>query len=382
MSDEQIENRMMDPLEVFRSAVYAVMFVRCVNESYVNKKLSTRDEEQQDINNMMNLYFDSTRAWLSKIVRLPVISVLQEPKLDFERIVLKKKTNRASLLFNSNTDKMLMIKMRVRVKGIIDAIIKSTEKKKLPQSIANFLKRMTTDGVYFPKDYLFPQEHQVLEFNRFGATIQMAKDFDSDNDDLSGTNARCRMVIVNLLVTRILIPHIVLEPWTCNIGSRPKAKTVSTNLKIIASLLFAIVSKEFPLFKAGVDTTEIEQPSETTKPTGSKFGFRKSKKVSSESKQDEKPTAETSETDQVESFETDEVVAPEQDKHAIDSSKFYSAEHIGSQLYALEYFAKVETELDTFLQEQRLRLRGWVSQVLDIITAEEKAVDTTQECQD
>ena len=57
-------------------------------------------------------------------------------------------------------------------------------------------------------------------------------------------------MVVNLLLIRVLLAHVVLRPWKCGIGPRPTTeaslKTVSHNLRVIASSLFLVFEKLVP----------------------------------------------------------------------------------------------------------------------------------------
>ncbi|GLD95094.1 hypothetical protein PINS_up003719 [Pythium insidiosum] len=44
------------------------------------------------------------------------------------------------------------VKLKVRVKALIDAFSKAVEKNDTPSGMADFWKRLTTDGFYFPDD--------------------------------------------------------------------------------------------------------------------------------------------------------------------------------------------------------------------------------------
>lgn len=152
--------------------------------------------------------------------------------------------------------------------------------------------------------YLFAVEKLELEFDQFGGTMSMqgaevvktkksieearkilldddkerkdkdsgkkeaqSKDEDPSTSNITGesnTNVKLpherphrnaafqykiKMIISNFVFTRILIPHVILQPWTCNIGPKPSKKHISRNLSIIASIVFMVLEREFTLFE-------------------------------------------------------------------------------------------------------------------------------------
>lgn len=112
---------------------------------------------------MLRVYFDATRVWLEKIVRSPLLSICQEPSLDLDvsakssskgfsnkfgaLLALRSSSQRAE----TGIDEGKFVKLKVRAKGIVDAIIKAVDKKDVPAGILGFWKRLTSDGVYFPE---------------------------------------------------------------------------------------------------------------------------------------------------------------------------------------------------------------------------------------
>lgn len=117
---------------------------------YVSKKKSTKHIELCDTANALNIYFDGTRVWLAKTVKLPIASVLQDKTLNFDLIFAKQ-----SGLFGSKGKKAseaAFVKLKVRIRGIFDAIFTTAEKQEMPMAISNCLNQITTDGVYFPSN--------------------------------------------------------------------------------------------------------------------------------------------------------------------------------------------------------------------------------------
>lgn len=132
---------------------------------------------------MLNVYFDATSVWLGKIVRNPLLSVLQDPALDLDlsaKLISKGFATKFGALFAlrsnkstttsstsssaSDIDEGKFVKLKVRVKGIVDALTKAVEKHEIPSGLLEFWKRLTSDGLYFPKSVRLEPQNQSKSF--------------------------------------------------------------------------------------------------------------------------------------------------------------------------------------------------------------------------
>lgn len=110
---------------------------------------------------MLNVYFDATRVWLGKVARSHLTSTLQDSALDLDmsvRATSKGLSSKFGALFalrfkpaSSGIDEAKFIKLKVRVKAIVEAIVKAIDKQDIPAGILDFWRRLTSDGVYFPE---------------------------------------------------------------------------------------------------------------------------------------------------------------------------------------------------------------------------------------
>jgi hypothetical protein len=70
----------------------------------------------------------------------------------------------------------------------------------------------------------------------------------------SQSYSRFEIVLANFMLLRLLIPHVVLRPWESGIGTAANMpRAVITNLKNVATLLYAIVGRLSPLPPVGTD---------------------------------------------------------------------------------------------------------------------------------
>lgn len=118
---------------------------------------------------MLNEYFDVTRGWLARIVKAPLLSVLQDQSLDInvggessfdeERGALRLARRITSMMIRQSTsdsaataaaDAERLLRLKVRVKAVVDTIVRAVDKREIPVGILEFWRRMSSDGVYFP----------------------------------------------------------------------------------------------------------------------------------------------------------------------------------------------------------------------------------------
>ncbi|KAG2944910.1 hypothetical protein PC115_g85 [Phytophthora cactorum] len=376
----------MEPLQVFRSAVLSVLFVVNLREMLMAKKLAEKESAMRDFESMLRVYFDATRMWLGKVVRTPLLSLLQDASLDadistrsgltgfsvrgfakkFGDILARRPPPPAQSLTSNGqlsesvVDPTKLLKLKVRMRGILQALSKAIEKKEVPSGILDFWKRISTDGVYFPPSYqLFNEERQSLEFDALGATRRMnfagstlvGQNENWRNEEFASRNdhefSRFNVVTVNFLLVRILIPHVILQPWNVGIGSKNIGKQTAANLTSLATLLYCVCRQLSPL------------PAPAEHSETSFLGRRRSKTgaTSQPSSSDGNPVL--SEIDPA-------LIAaePQEEEHSADTS-FMSIDEIGRRLMSDKIFpsedsqvVQVVKEHHILLQETLIRLRS------------------------
>jgi hypothetical protein len=118
---------------------------------------------------MLNEYFDVTCGWLARIVKAPLLSVLQDQSLDMNvggessfdepkgalrfahrltSMMNRKAASDSTATAASDAERLL--KLKVRVKAVVDTIVRAVDKREIPVGILEFWRRMTSDGIYFP----------------------------------------------------------------------------------------------------------------------------------------------------------------------------------------------------------------------------------------
>lgn len=119
----------------------------------------------QDFEAMLNVYADGTRVWLGKTVRSPLLSILQDATLNLDLstktsskglaskfgALLALRAKQSSSASTARVDESKFVKLKVRARAIVDALVKAIEHRDVPPSVLEFWRRLTSDGVYFPE---------------------------------------------------------------------------------------------------------------------------------------------------------------------------------------------------------------------------------------
>jgi hypothetical protein len=211
----------------------------------------------------------------------------------------------------------------------------------------------------FQQYQLFDEERQQLEFDPLGATRRMA--FDGANladhgggehtgSSEGGSFSRFNTVVINFLLVRILIPHVLLQPWNVGVGSKRIGKQASANLASLATLLYCVCRKLSPL------------PPPVDPPEASFLGRRRSKTVpiSQPSAGDEHP-----DRPPIPLSGIDPALAPpeaQEAEHDADGS-FLSINDIGRRLVPDNNFPCQDSQVLNVVQEQQSMLYETLAQL-------------------
>jgi hypothetical protein len=330
-ADDIPKEAVMRGASLFRAGVRAVLGGIVLRRAALAKRRAALKADRTDLLDLFGFFAVPLRAWLAKAVKLPVMSILSEPAMNLD--VRAASSGSGGLagplmrcavglrLVKTDTLEQRMLKLKVRVKGVLDELEKqSVRHKTLPGNVVDFLHKLSCDGAYLPPAFLFEAERSELEFSELGATRHMgaaplrplllagveeellakqrkrkqrlrvgdrvmcnykgsAAELGATVQAVHGGGAhfdveyhhsceverrleasrvravafgRRHLLLLNLLVVRALL-RMVIEPWNFGMGRRPKRPRVRQNLRVLASVLLAIVRLAMPGLPPGCE---------------------------------------------------------------------------------------------------------------------------------
>lgn len=191
----------------FRVIGYVVLFPIMAFSSIMERKSRYKLANIKTMEESIKVYIEVGKTWVMKAVRNPLISVLNDPSLDLNIASKDRVWNNSAVEAN----KMKVVKLQVRIKGILEGFRDNTTEAEMPGPLRLFLGNLTSQGTFLPGSYLLPFEKTRLEFDSFGA--------------LKGqSDSRKQMMISFFLFTRILIGMLLLKPEENGLPTRKNAK--------------------------------------------------------------------------------------------------------------------------------------------------------------
>lgn len=179
---------------------------------------------------------------------------------------------------------------------------------------------------------LFPSELQALEFSKLGSTRNMSLTcLISDDRGCPTHYSRFNVVLLNFLFIRILIPHVILQPWLVGIGGPKVTAQVALNLKNVATMLYLICRQVSPLPEIG------------SMPTGKPA--KRPELVPSDQTQDNANAVPDEGQDE-----------ERQDADAVNETRFLSIDEIRGRLIPDARFPTTSTHVQHFVLDQKTRL--------------------------
>jgi hypothetical protein len=271
---EPLDDSIMRGRLLFKSLATVPQFCARLKIVGKNRRKDSVEKDREAFKEFLLLYYDKIRNWLGKVVKTPVTSLVTERNEKYNLDTKSDGTGFGGLFSRisggrKNSRERRLMQLKVRVKGILDQLLSSTKTKKgdsgssqnLPREIVNFLaKYFASDNIAWPEQYLWKTEHEKLEFNDLGLTRRMsytereAEDSDEEEDfnmKLDRTNTqRVQILLLNFLVGRILINHVIVRPEDCPSMGVAKSKIdpstshgqrIKKNLRLLASLLYQVL---------------------------------------------------------------------------------------------------------------------------------------------
>eukprot|EP00347_Sterkiella_histriomuscorum_P020380 403338026 len=191
-------------------------------------KLGKRQRALQDMESGAKIYTEVARNFMMKAVKNILLNLINEPNQDMNITDLPR--SKESTLSRSQQQKLL--KLQVRVKGILQNISNVCNPTDFPQPLIKFFAHLTEMGAFIPKTLLTNFELSRVKIDQYGSLDEMSVD-------------KQNMIIAFFLFTKILVTQILLQA-DLHAGVRSdKNSNLFKNLKVLATFIQEIVFDHF-----------------------------------------------------------------------------------------------------------------------------------------
>eukprot|EP00347_Sterkiella_histriomuscorum_P020632 403337058 len=157
-------------------------------------KLGKRQRALQDMESGAKIYTEVARNFMMKAVKNILLNLINEPNQDMNITDLPR--SKESTLSRSQQQKLL--KLQVRVKGILQNISNVCNPTDFPQPLIKFFAHLTEMGAFIPKTLLTNFELSRVKIDQYGSLDEMSVD-------------KQNMIIAFFLFTKILVTQILLQ---------------------------------------------------------------------------------------------------------------------------------------------------------------------------
>ena len=160
----------------------------------------------RNMEDSLKIYTEVAKSWVLKSARAPITSTINDNHLDLS--ILSRDVN----IKSSDYSNVRLLKVQVRVRGIMEGFIENANERNMPGPLRLFIDRLITNGAFLPKSYLLNFEKYRLDFDPFGAIWEQNRE-------------KKHMLIGMFFFTRILVSKFFLKPDENSLPVRKNSKT-------------------------------------------------------------------------------------------------------------------------------------------------------------
>lgn len=190
----------------FRIIGLVVLFPILLISKMIEKKAKFYKESatymEEKIENYLEIGVDLVMKWIGTVLK----STINDPELDL--ILSNKDLDVKTQQINSK-----VIKLQVRVTGIIESLESLANDFNMQKPFKAFLLQYVSNQSFIPMKFLTPFEKSRLDFDAFGGLINQTED-------------KKRMLLCFFFITRIVIGNILLNPSENGIPIIKGSKTI------------------------------------------------------------------------------------------------------------------------------------------------------------
>mmetsp|Transcript_38198 Transcript_38198/g.36559 ORF Transcript_38198/g.36559 Transcript_38198/m.36559 type:complete len:176 (+) Transcript_38198:103-630(+) len=164
--------------------------------------------------NALEMYNEIAKAWVMKAIKKPLLSIINEQNLNFD-------FNEPGISIQE-ADHRLM-KMKVRVKGILQGFVEHTNAIIMPIPLIIFMASLCKEKTYVVDGFMFPFEFNRLQLDEYGAIMKI-------------DNNLTKMICGIYLISKILVAKVLLNPTKAGL-TMSFTDVQLRNFKMLASLI-------------------------------------------------------------------------------------------------------------------------------------------------
>jgi len=150
------------PTRKFRALAQVIHAWFCLRK-FTSKNIWKIKQEQLTLfKHDYNVHIELVKSWLISGIRPVILSIFSQPDMSLD-------ISEYGII--SAEIQGRIVRLQVRVKGILEALVNGADNTQKFVEIVRFLIRMTSNGKYLPDDYLWKFEKTIIEFDTNGKIL-------------------------------------------------------------------------------------------------------------------------------------------------------------------------------------------------------------------
>ena len=191
---------------------WVVLFPIFAYSSTLKRRRKEKASLTKSMEESIGIFKEVTKQWILKAIRIPLFSIISNPDLDLD--ILGRSMAPKGLGVEDLRPEGKVLKLQVRVKGMLEALAEQTTVVGMPAPLRTFLEQLISDGAFLPISYLLSFESSRLDRDVFGSLRDQ-------------TPIKQELLLSFFLISRVLIKEILL---TKDVGGLQSTVTEKTKM--------------------------------------------------------------------------------------------------------------------------------------------------------
>eukprot|EP00826_Nyctotherus_ovalis_P023689 TRINITY_DN1821_c0_g1_i1.p1 TRINITY_DN1821_c0_g1~~TRINITY_DN1821_c0_g1_i1.p1 ORF type:complete len:386 (+),score=74.34 TRINITY_DN1821_c0_g1_i1:137-1159(+) len=149
-------DKKIPPFRKFKAIAKAIARILSLRKNIEKHIQVVKKEQQLYLTHDISLHLDIARAWLLKAMKLLITSIINDQELNMSV---------ANVVLNKSELNTRVLRIQVRVKAVVEAMLANTESPQLIGPLFKFLQRLMTPRKFIPDSYLTRMEKANLTFD-------------------------------------------------------------------------------------------------------------------------------------------------------------------------------------------------------------------------